>query len=84
MKTISTVAGLCVVATALAACSGGGGSSSNAPQAGGGANFVDGATFTMSLTADPGNLDPQLSAANAVFQTTSFGYDTLIHLDKEG
>lgn len=84
MKTISTVAGLCVVATALAACSGGGGSSSNAPQASTGANFVDGATFTMSLTADPGNLDPQLSAANAVFQTTSFGYDTLIHIDKEG
>ena len=84
MKTISTVAGLCVVATALAACGGGGGSSSNDPKASTGASFVNGATFTMSLTADPGNLDPQLSAANAVFQTASFGYDSLIHIDKEG
>lgn len=83
MKTIATVAGLCVVATALAACGGGGGST-NSPKASGGGNVVNGATFTMSLTADPGNLDPQLSAANAVFQTTSFGYDSLIHIDKNG
>ena len=84
MKTIANVAGLCVAATALAACGGGGGSSTNNPKVSSAAKFVNGATFTMSLTADPGNLDPQLSAANAVFQTTSFGYDTLIHIDKEG
>lgn len=84
MKTIATVASLCVVATTLAACGGSGGSSSNAPKASSEASFVNGATFTMSLATDPGNLDPQLSAANAVFQTTSFGYDSLIHIDKDG
>lgn len=84
MKTIATVAGLCVVATALAACGGSGAAGSNGPKPSGEASFVNGATFTMSLTADPGNLDPQLSAASGVSQTTSFGYDTLIHIDKEG
>lgn len=84
MKTITTVAGLCVVATVLTACSGGGGNTSSNTKAGSTENFVSGATFTMSLTADPGSLDPQLSSSNAVFQTDSFGYDTLIHIDKVG
>ncbi len=44
-------------------------------------DVVDGGTFTMTLSADPGNLDPQSGAASALFQVSRFAYDSLLSLD---
>ncbi|MDR5698998.1 ABC transporter substrate-binding protein [Agromyces aerolatus] len=65
-------------ATTLAACSGGGA----APDATG--EYADGAAFTMSLSGDPGSLDPQLSATGTLFQLTKFAYDPLVSIDLDG
>jgi peptide/nickel transport system substrate-binding protein len=35
----------------------------------------------MTLSADPGNLDPQAGAASSLFQATRFAYDSLLSLD---
>lgn len=45
---------------------------------------VDGATFTQVLNADPGNLDPQMSAGSALFDLSLFAYDTLVSVNGEG
>ena len=100
MRLIGTVAGVCVIATLLAACSGskdqptsttgnsGGNSgansaarSSNSSSAG---DVVNGGTFTMSMSADPGNLDPQGSATSNIFQMTQFAYDNLLSENADG
>jgi peptide/nickel transport system substrate-binding protein len=68
-----------VAVTALAGCSGaGGGGGTTTP------DYVDGATFTLAMVADPGALDPQKSAASALFQLTQFAYDSLIGIDEKG
>ncbi|MET0772230.1 MAG: ABC transporter substrate-binding protein [Candidatus Limnocylindrales bacterium] len=40
-------------------------------------------TFTMTLTADPGNLDPQMGASSSLFQATRFAYDSLLSMAPE-
>jgi peptide/nickel transport system substrate-binding protein len=72
-RMVSFVAGACVVATALAAC---GGSSS--------ADAVSGGTFTLAMTSDPGNLDPQASAASNLYQMSYIAYDPLLGIDGSG
>lgn len=76
MKPTLPLVSLCAAATVLAGCSGGG----TGPAAAAG-DVVDGGTFTLALGADPGNLDPQLSAVSALFQVTQFGYDPLLGID---
>jgi peptide/nickel transport system substrate-binding protein len=73
---IATVAGACAAATLLAACSGSDGPSGSK----GSGAVVDGATFTMALTSDPGNLDPQASAAGNLYQQSWLAYDSLVNL----
>ncbi|HEX4221077.1 MAG TPA: ABC transporter substrate-binding protein [Pseudonocardiaceae bacterium] len=68
------LAGVCVAAVALAGCGGG--------AAGG--NVVSGGTFTMALSADPGNLDPQASAATDDYQMSFLAYDPLLGVDTSG
>src|SRR5690606_7869238 len=65
-------------ALVLVGCSSddGGGASSGEP--------IEGGTFTQILSADPGNLDPQMSAGSALFDVTTFAYDTLVAVDAEG
>lgn len=67
-------------ALALAGCSGGGGGSSASSSA----NYVNGKTFTFSISADPGALDPQASAVTALFALTHFAYDSLVSIDAKG
>jgi peptide/nickel transport system substrate-binding protein len=64
----SSLALMAIVAVSL------GGGVNDARAAGGG-------TFTMTLSADPGNLDPQSSPASALVQVSEFAYDSLLSMD---
>lgn len=71
-RMVGFVVGACVAATALTGCGGGSGSA-----AGGG-------TFTLAMSADPGNLDPQASAASNLYQMSYLAYDPLLSVDGTG
>lgn len=79
MKLTAISLGLCVTAALLVGCGGGDDPGSSA----GGGDVVDGGTFTLALSADPGNLDPQMSAASALFAVTQYAYDSLVSVDAE-
>ncbi|MEV7046396.1 ABC transporter substrate-binding protein [Amycolatopsis sp. NPDC051061] len=64
---------LCL-AVALAGC----GSASTST---GKAEVVDGGTFTLGLSSDPGNLDPQMGLGTTLFTVTQFAYDPLVSVD---
>jgi peptide/nickel transport system substrate-binding protein len=66
----------------LAGCGGAGGTGTS-QSAGSGSPRSDG-TFTMSISADPGSLDPQASPLAAVQQIDLFLYDPLIHAQGAG
>ena len=66
-------------AVSLTGCGGSSGSSGD-----GSTNYVDGGTFTMSESSDPGALDPQGGVGSALFQLTQFAYDNLVALDDKG
>ena len=76
----STIA-LSLLASATLVVSSGGGGGSLARAAAG--DIVDGGTFTMTMSADPGNLDPQSSPTSALFQVTQFAYDPLLSLEPQ-
>ncbi|HKN97448.1 MAG TPA: ABC transporter substrate-binding protein [Pseudonocardiaceae bacterium] len=67
--------GVCVATTALAACGGGGSTASN---------VVSGGTFTLAMSSDPGNLDPQASVASNNYQMAFLAYDSLLSIDSSG
>lgn len=69
-------------ATAVAGCShsssgSSGGNSSSA-------KVVTDGTFNFGLAADPGNLDPQASAASNLYQMSFLAYDELLSIDADG
>ena len=66
-----------VAVVSLAGCSGGGGGGATG-------DVVDDATFSFSMGADPGALDPQMSAVSALFQLSRFAYDSLVSIDAKG
>lgn len=74
--TTATAVGACVVASLLSGCSGTGTGSAGGD--------VEGGTFALAVTADPGNLDPQGSAGSELVQISRFAYDPLLHLDAQG
>lgn len=82
---LSTV-GSCVLAlsvtAALAGCGGSddGDGTSKGP---GESDYVDGATFTLGMSSDPGNLDPLMGAGTSLFTVTQFAYDPLVSVDGE-
>jgi peptide/nickel transport system substrate-binding protein len=65
----------------LAAC---GGSDASNTAGSGETTYVDGKTFTLDLSADPGALDPQASAVSALFAMTQYAYDNLVAVAKDG
>jgi peptide/nickel transport system substrate-binding protein len=81
MRLIRAGVGLGVGVVVLAGCGGGGSSGSGGSGSGG---VVDGGTFTMATSADPGNLDPQASAASGLFQQSHLAYDSLVYTDDKG
>ncbi|WP_300265671.1 ABC transporter substrate-binding protein [Microbacterium sp.] len=72
----AAVTAVTVLALALVGCSSGGGDTPS--------DVVEGGTFTQILNADPGNLDPQMSAGSALFDVSIFAYDTLVGVDEDG
>ena len=87
MKLIATAVGLCVTASLLAGCGGSDSSESGGGDGGDGggdeSTYVDGATFSMALSSDPGNLDPQMSAGSALFTLSGLAYDSLVSVNAE-
>jgi peptide/nickel transport system substrate-binding protein len=81
MKMIGTAAAVCVAATVVAAC---GSDKGHQPTGTGGGKAVSGGTFNFAMSADPGKLDPQASAANVVIQISQFAYDYLINTNAAG
>ncbi|MFC5679201.1 ABC transporter substrate-binding protein [Aeromicrobium endophyticum] len=78
MKRLAAALSLGLTAAALSACGGGGSSS-------GDAKVVDGGTFSMALSTDPGNLDPQSSVSSSLFSISQLAYDRLVNIDpKDG
>jgi len=82
--TVTTSALALSLAVVLAGCGGdddggGGGGSSEGDTA----SYVDGATFTLGLSSDPGNLDPVMGAGTSLFTVTQFAYDPLVSVDGE-
>ncbi|MGP3534300.1 ABC transporter substrate-binding protein [Microbacterium sp. RD1] len=74
---LAAVAAAGALALTLAGCSGGdSGSGDGAP--------VEGGTFTQILPADPGALDPQMSAGSALFALSKFAYDSLVSVNADG
>jgi peptide/nickel transport system substrate-binding protein len=72
LKIVGLAVGVCVAATVLAGC---GGSA---------AGDVAGGTFTLALSSDPGNLDPQASVAANSYQMAFLAYDPLLSIDGSG
>lgn len=93
------IAASCTVAVVASACSSSGKSGTSTAPTGGATTpsaaaettagnttnkFVNGGTFTMAMTSDPGNLDPQSSAASALYQFSYFAYDRLLNVSSTG
>lgn len=45
---------------------------------------VEGGTFTMVLSGDPGNLDPQMTSLSGAYQVDRFLYDSLVSVATDG
>jgi peptide/nickel transport system substrate-binding protein len=73
------LAGTLALGLALTACDSGSGSTVS-----GAGKPVDGQTFTMAISADPGNLDPHFTSLSVTQQVDWFMYDSLVNLDPTG
>ncbi|GAB3981009.1 hypothetical protein GCM10027615_60720 [Plantactinospora veratri] len=49
-----------------------------------GQRLVNGKTFTMVLSADPGNLDPHFTSLASTQQVDRFLYDSLLNVGPDG
>jgi peptide/nickel transport system substrate-binding protein len=76
-KALRAAAGLTAVAVLATACGGGDGDGGNAQLAAGG-------TFTYTLNADPGNLDPQQTVLLVTNRFNQFTYDYLVAFTPDG
>jgi peptide/nickel transport system substrate-binding protein len=78
-KPAFTVIAASAALVTLAGCSGGGAGGSTPS-----AEYVEDGTFVYALAADPGSLDPQMSAGGALFAVSRFAYDSLVSVDDKG
>ncbi|WP_328992799.1 ABC transporter substrate-binding protein [Kribbella sp. NBC_01245] len=72
---------LAATALVLSACAGGGTAGTSAA---GGGKLADGKTFTMSLTTDPGNLDPMMTVLSVTRAVDRFLYGRLLEVQEDG
>ena len=75
LRMAGLIAGMCVATTVLAGCGGGGSAAGD---------VVSGGTFTLAMSSDPGNLDPQSSVATNNYQMAFLAYDSLLSVDGSG
>ncbi|MFF1278165.1 ABC transporter substrate-binding protein [Streptomyces marokkonensis] len=73
----TTIAMAGALTIALTACSGSGGTSTSGKP-------VEGGTFTLAISADPGTLDPHATALSVAHQVGAFLYDSLVAVDASG
>jgi peptide/nickel transport system substrate-binding protein len=71
-----------VAALAAVACFAAAACGSKDPAAG--PENPSGGTFTMALSADPGALDPAMTASSPLFWMSRFAYDNLVSVDPDG
>jgi peptide/nickel transport system substrate-binding protein len=81
MRSLPTLAlaGTITLGLALTGCN-----SDSGATAGSTGKPVDGQTFTMAVSADPGNLDPHFTSLSVTLQVDAFMYDSLVSLDPTG
>jgi len=73
-KRFIAAAGAAAAALLAAGCSSG----STSPASTSGAGFVNGGTFTIDISSDPGTVSPYLTTEGSARQIYAFGYDTLL------
>jgi len=78
MTTIRILVACCLVAVVSACSDAGGGEGNDQPE------LAEGATFTTSINADPGNLHPLTTVSAITNSVVTFAYDSLILVDPEG
>jgi len=79
MRSVRSLAVAGALVIGLAACGDDGGTGGP-----GGQRFANGKTFTMVLSADPGNLDPHFTSLASTLQVDRFLYDSLLNVDADG
>ncbi|MEE6310787.1 ABC transporter substrate-binding protein [Plantactinospora veratri] len=77
MRSVPALAAVGVLLVGLAGC---GGDSAGTD----GQRLVNGKTFTMVLSADPGNLDPHFTSLASTQQVDRFLYDSLLNVGPDG
>ena len=70
---------LATTSLGLTACAGAKSAGSTGEQ-----SLADGKTFTMAISADPGNLDPHFTSLGVTVQLDMFLYDSLVGIDEDG
>jgi peptide/nickel transport system substrate-binding protein len=78
MRAASLLATFVLAPVLVAGCT-----SSKTPE-GSKVKYADGGTFTTSISADPGSLDPLVTSDQTANELIGFTYDTLINLDSKG
>ena len=76
MRIPITIAVATAMVVSLAACTS---ESPDSEQA-----LIDGGTFTMAISADPGALDPAFATTGVTHQLQQFLYDSLVNVDADG
>ncbi|MGH3261028.1 MAG: ABC transporter substrate-binding protein, partial [Trebonia sp.] len=80
----SARAALAILAAAVLALSACGGSSKPSNSTSSGGKLANGKTFTMAISTDPGNLDPQMTVLSVTRGVGRFLYGRLIQLESSG
>lgn len=85
MRTVRTGALLALsLSLATAALAGCGGSASSGDTGDQAQKVANGKTFSLTLSSDPGAMDPQMNINSGMFQMTQFAYDPLVSVDDKG
>lgn len=80
LRKFGTAVGACTLIGSLASVGTAGASTAHS----GKAQYVDGGTFSLAISSDPGDIDPYQSTEGTARQIYAFGYDTLLARSASG